>query len=112
MNTLPSLRRLALVAGCALTVLLATGTIVAVVATRKPPPVEEEKVREEPPVEKEPPKKTVVVAAPSVEKPGVTGELDRAACPAVDDAHGANRAVGGMDARQRHPVIARDLPRH
>src|SRR5207249_9906215 len=26
--------------------------------------------------------------APSVEKPGVTGELDRAACPAVDDAHG------------------------
>jgi len=76
--------------GAALTALLATGTIVAVVATRKPPPVEQEQARKDPlvvkeqPVEKEPPRKTVVAAIPDGEKPVVgpgTGRLEVPAKP-------------------------------
>ncbi len=43
-------------------------------------------------------------------KAGVAGELHRRAGAAVQHAHGMDGAVSGMDARQRDPVIAGDLP--
>jgi len=39
-----------------------------------------------------------------------SGELDRGACAAMHDPDGVERTVGGMDAREREPVIPRDLP--
>ena len=41
---------------------------------------------------------------------GIPGEPDRRACAAVHDADRVQRAVSGMDAREREPVVPRDLP--